>query len=98
MSHISDEDLHFRQVQESWVNMTHGKMEEENEVDAAVNVGDLMAFNWEEGASVTSVNTSNSGLMGAGETAFTGDLNVGEVIDIEGLSSGEDVDSDLEEN
>jgi hypothetical protein len=89
-SHLSDEDLHFRQVQDSWVDMSLGKVGEENEADAAVNAEDLMAFNWEDGASVTSVNTSNSGLPGAGETAFTGDVDVGVESEVEGLSSEEE--------
>jgi hypothetical protein len=96
-SHISDEELHFRQVQDSWVDMTLGKTEEENNVEAAVNAGDLMAFNWEEGASVTSVNTSNSGLPGDGETEFTGDVNVNEEIEVEELSSDNDEDSSDED-
>jgi hypothetical protein len=91
-SHLSDEDLHFRQVQNSWVDMSAT----ESDTDAAVNDGDLMAFNWEDGASVTSVNTSNSGLPGAGETAFTGDVNVGETVEVEDLS-GEEIESDEEE-
>jgi hypothetical protein len=70
--------------------MSLGKVGEDNEADAAVNDGDLMAFNWEDGVSVTSVNTSNSGLPGAGETAFTGDVDVGELSEVEGLSSEEE--------
>ena len=89
-SHLSDEDLHFRQVQDSWVDMSLGKSGDETEVDATVEAGDIMAFNWEDGASVTSINTSNSGLPGAEETAFTGDVDVGEVSEVEELSSGEE--------
>jgi hypothetical protein len=76
--------------------MSLGKSTTEDDTDAAVNDGDLMAFNWEDGASVTSVNTSNSGLPGAGETAFTGDVNVGETVEVEDLS-GEEVESDEDE-
>jgi hypothetical protein len=77
--------------------MTLGKAEEENEVNVVVNAGDLMAFDLDEGASVASVNTSNSGLLGDGEVAFTGNVNVSEVIEVEGLSSNEEDDSDEEE-
>lgn len=94
-SHISDEDLHFRQVHESWVDMSLGGSGADNEVEVAVNAGHLMAFNWEEGPSMTSMNTTNSGLPGE-EMVFEGDIEVSSAEDV-GTLSNEEVKEDEDE-
>ena len=57
---ISADDMHLRAMQSSWVDMHLGSNAEQ--VDAVLNAGDIMAFNFEDGASVASLNTTNSGL------------------------------------
>ena len=39
------------------------------DLDAAVDIGDMMAFNFEEALSLRSLNTTNSGLEGYNDTS-----------------------------
>jgi hypothetical protein len=57
---ISADDMHLRAMQNSWVDMHLGSPADQ--VEAVLNAGDIMAFNFEDGASVASLNTTNSGL------------------------------------
>ncbi len=57
---ISADDMHLREMQSSWVDMHLGSNSEN--IDAVLNAGDIMAFNFEDGVSVASLHTTNSGL------------------------------------
>jgi hypothetical protein len=57
---ISADDMHLRAMQSSWVDMHLGSSADQ--VDAVLTAGDIMAFIFEDGASVASLNTTNSGL------------------------------------
>jgi hypothetical protein len=61
---ISEDDMHLRQLQNSWVDTSLGRSDSYRELNAAVNASDLMAFNFEDGISLQSLNTTNSGLEG----------------------------------
>jgi hypothetical protein len=68
-THISEEDQHLRQLQNSWVDLNLGRPDSYKELDATVEVGDMMAFNFEEALSLKSLNTTNSGLEGYDDTS-----------------------------
>jgi hypothetical protein len=68
-SHISEEDQHLCQLQNSWIDLNLGRPDSYKELDATVDVGDMMAFNFEEALSLKSLNTTNSGFERYNDTS-----------------------------